>query len=73
MRRTKMMLAAAAVTVSLSTAGAGVAVAQETPENPDLAEQCASYNFLEWLLFHHECHGHTGDGPYYPSMLSWLS
>jgi hypothetical protein len=65
MRRTRMMLAAAAVAVSLSAAGPGVALAQE--EDPDLAEQCASYNFFEWLFFHHECHGHGGGTVYWPS------
>lgn len=58
MRRTRMMLVGAAVALSLSISGAGVALAQS--ETPDLAEQCGSYNFIEWLFFHHECHGHTG-------------
>jgi hypothetical protein len=70
MRRTRMMLVAAAATLALSASGTGIAHAQT--EDPGLAEQCASYNWIEWLLIHHECHGHTGDGPYYPSMLSWF-
>lgn len=65
MSRKRMMLAAAAVVVSLSTVGTGVAQAQE--EDPELAEQCASYNFFEWLLFHHECHGHGGGPVYWPA------
>jgi hypothetical protein len=58
MRRTRMMLAAAAVALSVSAAGTGVALAQ-AEEDPELAEQCGSYNIIEWLIFHHECHGHT--------------
>lgn len=57
MRRTRMMLAASAVALSLLTSGTGIALAQSN-EDPDLAEQCGSYNFFEWL-FQHECHGHT--------------
>jgi hypothetical protein len=65
MTRTKKMLAAAVVAVSLSTAGAGVAVAQ-APEDPALAEECAAMNFIEWLLFGHQCHGHGGGPVYWP-------
>jgi hypothetical protein len=58
------MLVGAAVALSLSASGTGVALAQA--EDPDLAEQCASYSFIEWLLFHHECHGHGGGQVYWP-------
>jgi hypothetical protein len=66
MRRTRMMLAGAAAVLSLSAVGTGVALAQ-TPD-PELAEQCGSYNFFEWLT-HHECHGHTP--PYIVYWPSW--
>lgn len=73
MRRTRMLLAGTAVALALSTAGTGAALAQSHDEhdngdNPDLAEQCASYDFFEWLLFHHECHGHGGGTVYWPSL-----
>jgi hypothetical protein len=66
MRRTRMILAAAVVALSLLASGSGVALAQ-SEEDPDLAEQCGSYNIIEWLLFHHECHGHCGGTVYWPS------
>lgn len=59
MTRKRMMLAAAAVALSASAAGTGVASAQSGEGDPELAAQCASYNIIEWLLVHHECHGHT--------------
>jgi hypothetical protein len=67
MRRTRMMLAAAAVALTTLTMGTGIAMAQSN-EDPDLAEQCASYNFFVWLN-HHECHGHTA--PYIVYWPSW--
>jgi hypothetical protein len=73
MRRTRMLLAGAVVALALSTAGTGTALGQshdgnhDNEGNGDLAEQCASYNFIEWLLFHHECHGHGGGTVYWPS------
>lgn len=77
MRRTRMMLGAAAVALSLSASGTGAAMAQSHDDDhggeppTDLAAQCASYGFLEWLLFHHECHGHTPPYEvYWPSVLS---
>jgi hypothetical protein len=57
MRRTRMMLVGAAAALALSAAGTGIAQAQSSGD-PELAEQCGSYGFFEWL-FHHECHGHT--------------
>ena len=68
MRRTRMMLAATAVAVSVLGSGTGVALAQSN-EDPELAEKCASYNIIEWLLFHHECHGHAP--PYIVYWPSW--
>jgi hypothetical protein len=77
MRRTRMMLATAVVALSLSAAsGTGAALAQAHDDDhgsddpTDLAEQCRSYNIIEWLLFHHECHGHTTGTPYWPA--SWM-
>lgn len=68
MRRTRMMLAAAVVALSLSISGAGVALAQsQEGYDPELAEQCGSYGFFEWLS-HHECHGHTD-----PFIVYWPS
>jgi hypothetical protein len=76
MSRTRMMLAAGAIALSLSTAGTGAAMAQTHDDDHgggggggDLAAQCASYNFIEWLFFHHECHGHGGGEVYWPSFL----
>jgi hypothetical protein len=76
MRRTRMMLAGAVVALSLSTAGTGGALAQTHDDDhsggeapSDLAEQCASYSFFEWLIFHHECHGHGGGEVYWPSFV----
>lgn len=65
MSRTRMMVAASAVALSTLTAGSGVALAQ-SEEDPELAEQCRSYSLIEWLLFHHECHGHTSGIVYWP-------
>jgi hypothetical protein len=67
MRRTRMLLAGGVVALALSTSGTGVALAQSDDDNTDLAEQCGSYNFIEWLLIHHECHGHDGGPVYWPS------
>jgi hypothetical protein len=72
--RTKIALAAAVVALSLPTAGTGVALAQAHDDDhggatdPELAEKCGSYNFIEWLLFHHECHGHTTGIVYWPKL-----
>jgi hypothetical protein len=64
MRRTRMLVAGAAIALSSLTAGTGVALAQT--EDPELREQCRSYDLIEWLLFHHECHGHTSGVVYWP-------
>lgn len=58
MRRTRMMLAAAGAALTLSISATGVAMAQDQEGyDPDLAEECASYGFLEWFT-QHQCHGH---------------
>jgi hypothetical protein len=72
MRRTRMLVAAAVVALSMSASGTGAALAQSHDDDhgnddPELAERCHSYNIIEWLLFHHECHGHLTGEPLWPT------
>jgi hypothetical protein len=76
MRRTKLMMVGAALALSLSASGTGAALAQTHDDDhgaggdDDLTAACQSYNIIEWLLFHHECHGHGGGEPIWPA--SWF-